>query len=135
MARPTGVHPTDGELEILQVLWSQGSTSLSALCEQMRQQRTVATTTVATMLRVMLDKRLVRRKGSGHGAVWEAVVTHRTAARGMVAKLVEGLFNGSADRLATHLIEGGQLTEKQIVELRKIIDKHTDERTKKGSRK
>ncbi len=131
MARPASAHPTDGELEILQVLWSEGSISLSVLCEQLRQQRKVATTTVATMLRVMLGKQLVRRKGSGRGAVWEAVVTHRTAARGMVAKLVEGLFNGSADRLATHLIEGGQLTEKQIDELRKIIDK----RTKKGPRK
>ncbi len=145
MARPASVHPTDGELEILNILWSEGATSLSVLCEQLRRQRDVATTTVATMLRVMLDKRLVRRKGAGRGAVWVAVVTHRTAAQGMVTKLVEGLFDGSANRLAMHLVEGDQLTEKQIAELRKLIDERSAQspratrvkkaRVKKGARK
>jgi BlaI family penicillinase repressor len=130
MARPPASHPTDGELEILRILWSAGPSSLSSICESLRTEREVATTTVATMLKVMLDKSLVKREGSGRGAVWSAAVTQKSAARGMVRKLVAGVFEGSAHRLATHLVEGGQLTDKQLAELRNLIDQQS-----KSSRK
>lgn len=122
MPRPAASHPTDGELEILRALWSAGPSSLSTICEQLRTEREVATTTIATMLRIMLDKKLVKREGAGRGALWSAAVTQKNAARGMVSKLVEGLFDGSAHRLATHLVEGGQLSGKQLADLRKLID-------------
>lgn len=122
MPRPPANQPTDGELEILRHLWSGGATSLSDLCEQLRREREVATTTVATMLRVMLDKGLVKRTGQGRGATWAAAITQKKTAKGMVRKLVEGVFDGSADRLAAHLIEGGQLSDAQLKELQTLID-------------
>jgi predicted transcriptional regulator len=122
MARPASTHPTDGELEILRVLWDRGPLSLSELCEAMRAERDVATTTVATMLRVMLDKRLVRRKRAARGHHWSAAVTQSAAARSMVGKLVDGIFDGSASRLAAHLVDGGQLSAKELGELRELID-------------
>lgn len=129
MPRPASEHPTDGELEILRVLWAHGPTSLSTLCETLREQREVATTTVATMLRVMSEKGLVRRQGSGRGAQWSAAVTQKKTAKNMVGKLVDHVFDGSANLLAAHLIEGGQLSSQQLDELRNLID----QRTKKGS--
>ncbi len=125
MPRPATPHPTDGELEILRILWAQGPSSLSSLCEQLRTERDVATTTVATMLRVMLDKKLVKRIGAARGALWSAAVSQKSTARGMVRKLVHGVFDGSTERLAAHLVEGGQLTSKQLAELRTLIDAQT----------
>ena len=131
MARSASQHPTDGELEILRVLWAEGPSALSRVCEALREEREVATTTVATMLRVMQDKGLVKRRGAGRGALWVAAVTHNKAARGMVRKLLDGVFDGSADRLVTHLVEGGQLSKEQLSELRQLIDA----RSKKGTRR
>jgi len=131
VARPASTHPTDGELEILRVLWDRGPSSLSAICEALRRQRDVATTTVATMLRVMLDKRLVRRKRSGRGHNWSAAVTQSAAARTMVGKLVDGIFDGSAGRLVAHLVEAGQLSDKELAELREIIKSNSDRVSRK----
>lgn len=122
MARPPSQHPTDGELEILRVLWDRGPSSLSEICEALRQGREVATTTVATILRVMLDKELVRRKPVTRGHQWSAAVTQNATARSMVGKLVNGVFDGSASRLAVHLVEAGQLSRDELAELRKLID-------------
>jgi predicted transcriptional regulator len=122
MARPASTHPTDGELEILRVLWDRGPLSLSALCEALRSERDVATTTVATMLKVMLDKRLVRRKRAARGRQWSAAVTQSAAARSMVGKLVDGIFDGSASRLVAHLVEGGQLSPQELNEVRELIE-------------
>ena len=122
MARPASQHPTDGELEILRVLWERGASSLGDVCEALWRERDVATTTVATMLRVMLDKGLVRRKRAGRGHQWSAVVTHAAAAQSMVGKLVDGIFDGSAQRLVAHLVEDGQLSAAELAELRTLIN-------------
>jgi predicted transcriptional regulator len=121
MPRPPSLHPTDGELEILRVLWEQGSSALGTICEALRREREVATTTVATMLRVMLDKGLVRRKQAARGQQWSAAITQNAAAKSMVGKLVDGVFDGSAGRLAAHLVEA-RLSPEELSELRKLID-------------
>jgi len=125
MPRPPTPHPTDGELEILRVLWTQGASSLSTVCEELRRERNVATTTVASMLKIMLDKGLVKRSGAARGATWSAAVSHKSAAKRMVNKLVDHLFDGSADRLVAHMIEGGQLTKKQLSELRILLNQES----------
>jgi predicted transcriptional regulator len=123
MARPASQHPTDGELEILRVLWERGSASLGEVCEALRVERPVATTTVATMLKVMLDKGIVRRKqAEGRAQKWSAVVSHAAAAKTMVGKLVDGVFDGSAQQLVAHLVERGKLSDTELAELRRLID-------------
>jgi predicted transcriptional regulator len=128
MARRASQHPTDGELEILRVLWERGPASLSDVCESLRRERDVATTTVATMLRVMLDKGIVRRKGASRGHQWSAAVTQSATARSMVGKLVDGIFDGSAGRLAAHLVQAVKLSDGELTELRKLIDSNRDSR-------
>lgn len=131
MARPASQTPTDGELEILRVLWERGPCSLGDVCTALRQGREVATTTVATMLRVMLDKGLVRRKAEGRAARWAAAVTHAAAAKSMIGKLVDGIFDGSAQQLVAHLVEEGQLSSNELAELKSLINAGS----KFGSRK
>ena len=122
MARPPSTHPTDGELEILQVLWQTGPCSLGQVCKALRQRRPIATTTVATNLGVMLDKKLARRRQSPQGYLWSAKTTRRSAALGMVRKLLEQVFDGSAQRLVAHLLESGQLDEHDRKELQRLLE-------------
>lgn len=123
MARPASKHPTDGELEILRILWASGSCTLSEVCDALRENRDVATTTVATMLKVMLDKKLVKRKAAaGRGYQWSAAATQEKTAGSMVGKLVDGVFDGSASRLVAHLVETERLTKQDLAELEKLVD-------------
>jgi predicted transcriptional regulator len=135
MPRPPSTQPTDGELEILRVLWAAGPTSLSALCEAMRQERDVAATTAATMLRVMSDKGLVRRTGSGRGATWSAAVSQEKTERGMVRRMVERVFDGAADRLVAHLVEGGELSDEQLADIRALLDERAQTAARPRNRK
>jgi predicted transcriptional regulator len=121
IARYASKHPTDRELEILHVLWETGPAGLSTICTAVRQHRPVATTTVATILQVMLDKKLVERTSGQRGYLWSAAVTRDTAARGMIGKLVDRVFDGSARRLVAHLIEEGQLDEHDLGELKRTL--------------
>jgi BlaI family transcriptional regulator, penicillinase repressor len=134
MARSANPHPTDGELEILRVLWEREAATLGDVCEVLRRERDVATTTVATMLGVMLEKGLVRRKKAARGYQWSAAVSRNAAAKGMVGKLVNTVFDGSASLLVSHLVEGGKLSKDELAELRRLIDSNANNSSRKGAK-
>jgi predicted transcriptional regulator len=121
MPRSPTPHPTDGELEILEILWERGSSPLGEICAALRERREVATTTVATMLKVMLGKKLVRRARATKGYRWSAAVSRDTAAEGLVGKLVDRVFAGSAGRLVAHMMEAGRLSDDDLDEVRRLL--------------
>lgn len=121
MARPPSSEPTPAELEILNILWDAGPLPLSQLCERLRRDRPVATTTVATVLAVMFKKGYVTRSRVERGSLWSAKISRQGAARGMVASLVERLFAGSAQSLVAHLIEQDELTRAERRELLELL--------------
>jgi predicted transcriptional regulator len=116
------------------VLWQRGPSSLGQVCEELRSERPVATTTVATMLGVMLEKALVRRKRAERSYEWSAAVTQAATARSMVGKLVDGIFDGSASQLVAHLVETGNLSADELKELRQLIDSTRGSGSRKGIR-
>ena len=117
------------------MLWDHGPASLGHICTSLRQQRDVATTTVATMLKVMLEKSLVKRDDGPRGYLWTATVTRRAATSGLVGKLVERVFDGSAHRLVAHLVESGQLTRDELEELRKLAGDRSSKNKPRRRRK
>lgn len=123
MARPKSKHPTDGELEILKLLWELGPASLSELRSRLQEQRPVATTTVATMLKIMLDKGLVSRSKGAQGYRWEAVQSREHTTGGMLGRLIDRAFDGSAGRLVAHLLEEDRLGPEELDQIRRMIDR------------
>lgn len=121
MARPRSDQPTDGELEILQFLWDVGPSELGAVHQGLSENRKVALTTVATMLTVMLAKDLVKRKQAARGWLYAARVSRDSAAKPIVRKLVDRVFDGSAQRLVAHLLETHKLSEAEREELLKLL--------------
>ena len=123
MARSASKHPTDSELEILQILWADGPAALGEICAELRQKRQVATTTVATVLKVMREKGLAKRRKTNRGFSWSALVKREKTASGMIGKLIERVFEGSAQQLVAHLVEDGNLSPDDLEEIRALLDK------------
>ncbi len=127
MARPASQQPTDGELEILKILWDIGPTELGRICAAIRQSRSAATTTVATMLAVMLEKGLVKKTSGERGYLWAAKVSHKATAKRVLSKVLDRMFDGSAQMLVSHLLADERLTEEdrqKIVRMLKDDSQH-----------
>ncbi len=135
MPRPTSRQPTDGELEILKVLWDQGPCDLGTVCEALRRHREVATTTVATMLKVMLDKALVKRASGARSYLWSARVSRAATSRKLLRKLLTSAFDGSARGMIAHLVESGDLSLEDWEEIRGLLEGAQGKRSGKGRRK
>jgi len=122
MARPPSAHPTDAELEILKVLWDAGPSELGQICAALNRERAVATTTVATTLKVMMQKGSVDRERGPRGYLWSAKVGRNEATTGLLRKLLDRAFDGSAGRLVARLVEDGALSARDREEIRRLLD-------------
>ncbi len=122
MARPRSSRPTDRELEILQILWQRGSCGLGEIHAELQERRSVAKTTVATVLKTMLEKNLVKRSDSANGYVWSARATQEATTRGSIRTLLNQFFDGSAKDLVAHVLEEKALTEQEREELRRMLE-------------
>ena len=91
MARPPSNQPTDAELEILKVLWEQGPAGLGPIHAAIQENRPVALTTIATTLKTMLAKGLVRATTAARlrlvGRGQPRVHRHRPARQARPARL------------------------------------------------
>jgi BlaI family transcriptional regulator, penicillinase repressor len=122
MSRPARSQPTEGELEILKALWEHGPSELKQVCAALRRGRPVATTTVATMLKLMQEKGLVDRDETSRTSVWSARVSREAAGTSLVRRLMDLVFDGSARRLLAHMIETEKLTPQERAEIRQMLD-------------
>jgi BlaI family transcriptional regulator, penicillinase repressor len=135
MARPPSKEPTDGELEILKILWEIGPAGLGQIHRALEERREVATTTVATMLKLMLGKELVKREEGPRGYLWSAGVSRNTAVSGLLGKLLQRVFDGSARRLVAHLIEDGGLDDRERTEILELLKSQAHRADKPSPRK
>jgi BlaI family transcriptional regulator, penicillinase repressor len=135
MARPSSAHPTDAELEILKVLWEHGPAGLGPIHAVIQENRTVALTTIATTLKTMLTKGLVTRQDGPRGYIWSALASRRSTATGLLGKLVQHVFDGSARRLIAHLIQEGALDDRDRAEIRALLESRTDAMAVEGGRR
>ncbi len=122
MARPPSTQPTDAELEILKVLWERGPAGLGPIHAAIQDRRPVALTTIATTLKTMRAKGLVAREDGVRGYIWSAAASRSSTATGLIGKLVQHVFDGSARRLVAHLIEAGALDDRDRDEIRALLE-------------
>ena len=104
-------HPSEAELEILQVLWEIQPASVRDVHERLAAGKDVGYTTTLKQMQRMLDKGLLVRTGEGKSHLYEAVVAGGQVRKSLLNRLIDTAFRGSAVSLAMHAL--GDLQPKQ----------------------
>ena len=63
----------------------------------------------------------VKRSHGDRGSLWSAKVSQEAAASGLLNKVLNHVFDGSAQRLVAHLLDEGKLIEKDCQEIRRLL--------------
>lgn len=118
-----GIRLTRFEHEIMDVLWTLGSSSVREIVEHLPEKKRPAYTTVQTIVYRLEEKGAVRRvKKIGNAHVFEAAVTRQAAQRRVVDEVLD-LFGGSARPLMAHLVESGKLTLEDVRDLERTLER------------
>jgi BlaI family transcriptional regulator, penicillinase repressor len=129
MPRPVPTQPTDGELEILSILWRRGSSSLREVHDTIQARRKTALTTTLKTLQIMTDKKLVVRDTSAHPSRYTAAREEARTQGGLLRALVDKAFAGSARNMVLRAVEDGELSADELRDIRKAIDEARKQKT------
>jgi predicted transcriptional regulator len=108
------------ELQIMQVIWKQGASTVTAVQQALPQD--LAYTTVQTMLNILHRKGKLRRELHGRAFTYAATVTEAKASTHAVRDLVDRMFGGSSEELVMSLIKSRQIDAKKIAELTRRLE-------------
>lgn len=120
MAHKTVYRLGDLQLRIMRLLWKLGPASVAEVQGGLEGEP-LAYTTVATMLRKMEDRRLVRHREEGRKFIYEARVSEQDVTRSMADDLVDRLFEGSLAEAVTHLLQTREVSLHELDRLERLI--------------
>lgn len=117
----------DLQLRIMRVLWQSAPASVAEVQDRLGGEP-LAYTTVATMLRKMEDRGLLRHREQGRKFLYEPAVSVEEVTRSMADDLVDRLFEGSLSQAVSHLLDCRQVSRRELVELERLIQQRKNRR-------
>lgn len=122
----------DLQLKIMKALWARGSATVGEVQSDLSGtgSKPLAYTTMATMLRKMEARGLVRHRQEGRAFVYEAACEEDSVTQNLTDDLVEKLFEGSLSGLVSHFLSARDVSEEELNKLEKMV--RDRKRLKKG---
>ena len=114
--------PTDAELEILNVLWARGPSTVREVHGTLDRVRKTGYTTVLKLLQIMYRKDLVHRDETARAHVYRPRISRAATQRNLVGDLIDRGFGGSAQDLVLRALESKPSTPDELRAIRELLD-------------
>jgi BlaI family penicillinase repressor len=134
MAAKTTVRPTAAELEILNVIWTHGPSTVRFVNDQLNGNKSpkgtpphrgwqpVGYTTTLKIMQIMAEKGLLKRDESRRSHLYMATATEGSVQKQLLDRLLEQAFGGSALKLVMQALGGHKATPEEITRIRELLD-------------
>ena len=116
--------PTRSELEILQVLWANGPSTVRFVNDQLNEQmREVQYTSTLKLMQIMVEKGLLDRDDSQMKHVYKAAIEENKTKGFLLEKFVNSIYNGSASSLMMQLLGNKKTSKKELEAIKELLKK------------
>jgi len=123
MPKRDAPRPTDAELEILNVLWQRGASTVRDVHQAIsRTKPATGYTTVLKLMQIMAEKKLVRRDESQRAHVYEPRLAREQTQRQLIGDLLERAFDGSATKLVMQALNTKHASAEELSTIREMLD-------------
>ena len=116
------ITPTAAELEILNVLWEQQPLTVKDVHEKLSELKEVGYTTTLKIMQNMHAKGLLSREPNGKSHLYTAVFKQDETRGKLLDRFLESTFSGSASSLVMQLLGNKKTSQKELDEIKRIID-------------
>ena len=118
------IKPTESELEILQVLWSEGNATVRKVHEAMAGFKDAGYTTTLKLMQIMHDKGLVGRDDSGKSHIYFALASKEKTQQQFLGKMMNTLFDGSPSQLMMQALGGHKPSKEEIEKIEQLLTQY-----------
>lgn len=118
----TELEPTKSELEILQVLWKHGPSTVRFVNDTLNEQkRAVQYTSTLKLMQIMAEKKMLKRDETNMKHIYTAAMEEQKMKGFLLNRFVDSMFNGSASSLMLQLLGNKKTTQKELEEIKEIL--------------
>jgi BlaI family penicillinase repressor len=114
--------PTSSELEILQVIWQRGPSTVREVYRTMAEDRDIGYSTVLKFMQIMTDKGTLVRDETVRPQVYRSARPQRQVQKGILKDLVARAFGGSPVSLVMQLLSDAQASADERRQIRALLD-------------
>lgn len=122
MSNSKHIKPTEGELEILQVLWEKGEASVREVHEVLLKTKDSGYTTTLKLMQIMHEKGLVTRDDSSKKHIYTAAISREKTQQHLVGKMVDNLFSGSPAQLVMQALGNHKTSADELEEIQQLLN-------------
>jgi len=116
--------PTRSELEILQVLWKYGPSTVRFVNEKLNAEtRPVQYTTTLKLMQIMAEKSILLRDETNMKHIYKPAVEESKTKSLLLEKFVESMYEGSAIGLVMQLLGNRKTSKKEIQTIKDLLKK------------
>ncbi len=113
--------PTKSELEILQVLWEFGPSTVRMVNDKLNEHREVNYTSTLKLMQIMAEKNLLLRDESNMKHVYRPSEDENKTKSHLLDRFVSTLYNGSASSLVMQLVGSKETSKEELEEMKRIL--------------
>lgn len=110
----------DSELKVMEVLWKEGDTTAKRISDILKAEIDWNMNTTYTVIKKCIAKEAILR--SEPNFMCHALISKEEVQDWETRELIGKLYDGSVDKLFAALLGQGTLTDKQIEELKRLVD-------------
>lgn len=104
----------------MKIVWERESATVRDVYEALREKRKVAYTTVMTMMKILEEKKHLKRSMVERAWVYRPAQPRNKVISAMVKDFVNRVFNGSAEPLLVHLVEEHNISAEELDEIARM---------------
>ncbi len=120
----SGIDPTKSELEILQVLWQHGPSTVRFVNDELNnRKREVNYTSTLKLMQIMADKGILLRDESNMKHVYSPAQPEEKVKGHLLNRFVDSMYNGSASSLMMQLLGNRKTSKKELDAIRELLKK------------
>lgn len=113
--------PTEAELEILNILWANGPSTVRDVHTQ--SSKDTGYTTILKQMQVMVEKGLLERSERFRSHVYEPCIEKQHTQQRLARNLLHRAFDGSAKNLVLGALSSQKVSSAELAEIREMLDK------------
>lgn len=117
------LEPTKSELEILQVLWENGPSTVREVNNELLKQKDVNYTTTLKLMQIMADKGILDRDESQMKHVYRVAEEEQKTKDHLLEKFVDSMYKGSASKLVMQLLGNKKTSQEELQAIKDLLNK------------
>jgi predicted transcriptional regulator len=114
------------EMEVLHHVWELEEATVKQVRKRILEKREVAYTTIMTVMKNLAEKDYLKYRKDGVTYVYSPAQQPDSVRSNLVGNLISKVFKGSPKELVQTLVKSKDLTEKDLNEIKSMIDKMED---------